>query len=157
MRPVGGSVMRMLAGLWLVAIAGLALLAEALAVGLELDSIHCIVKGDEVCLTGDMMDSYPPATLGAVLPQLDPIGLAVMGLCLVPLAVLAVTRPLRERPVLIAGTLALAALIPWHMLREGGGACDIPLTVNRLQYLAPAIIGAMLSLHFARRHAGRRP
>lgn len=148
--------MRLLAGLWLVVMAGLALLVEALAVGLELDSIHCLIKGDEVCLTGDMMDSYPPATLGVVLPQLDPLGLAVMVLCLMPLAALAVTRPVRERPVLMGGTLALAALIPWHMLRENGGACDIPVEVNRLQYLAPAIIGAMLSLHFARRYAARR-
>ncbi|MDF3604796.1 hypothetical protein PE067_00645 [Paracoccus sp. DMF-8] len=147
--------LRLLSGLWLVVVAGLALLAEALATGLEVDSIHCIIKGDEICPTGDMMDSYPPATLGVVLPQLDPLGLAVMGLCLMPLAVLAVLRPLRERPVLIAGTLVLAALIPWHMIRENGGACDIPVEVNRLQYLAPAIIGALLSLRFARRHAGR--
>lgn len=148
--------MRLLSGLWLAVVAALALLAEALAVGLEIDSIHCIIKGDEICLTGDMMASYPPATLGVVLPQMDPIGLAVMALCLMPLAVLTILRPLRERPVLIAGTLALAALIPWHMLRENGGACDIPVEVNRLQYLAPAIIGAMLSLHFARRYAARR-
>ena len=148
--------MRLLAGLWLAVIAGLALLAEALATGLEIDSIHCIIKGDEICLTGDMMDSYPPATLGVVLPQLDVLGLAVMGLCLMPLAVLAITRPVRERPVLIAGTLALAALIPWHMLRENGGVCDLPVEVNRLQYLAPAILGALLSLRIARRQAERR-
>lgn len=148
--------MRLLAGLWLAVIAGLALLAEALATGLEIDSIHCIIKGDEICLTGDMMDSYPPATLGVVLPQLDVLGLAVMGLCLVPLAVLAITRPVRERPVLIAGTLALSALIPWHMLRENGGVCDLPVEVNRLQYLAPAILGALLTQRIARRHAERR-
>lgn len=148
---------RLAGGIWLAVVAGLALLAEALAVGLEIDSIHCVVRGDELCLSGDMMADYPPASLALALSQLSLVGVGVMGLALLPLALLALRRQGREHQVMIGATVALSALIPVAMLREYRGICDIPVEVNRLQYLAPAIVFTLLAGHIARRAAERWP
>ena len=138
--------------IWLLAAAGLALLNTLLAVGIGMDSLHCVVKGDEMCLHDPaILASYPQASLGAALAGVRPVDLGIMMACLMPPALLTVVQRGAGQWAPVLATVGLAAVIAWHMLREFGGACDIPIEVNRIQYLFPSVIVTLLAYRFAKR------
>ncbi len=145
----------LLGGLWIVVISALALLTTMLAAGLEMDCLHLLVSGDVMCTDPAMLAAYPVGTLRDTFTAIRPLDLAIFAACLLVPGGLTLRHRLHQRWTLMIATVALAAAIPWNLLREYAPPCETPLEVNRLQYLFPAILATMLALHFGRVWAER--
>lgn len=139
-------------GLWLLSVAGLALLFGVVAAGLRQDMALCAAMGG---LQAGLDRLASPVRLSHAMAGLRGADLLVGLACLMPLGVLAARSWGRRQWVLVTATIGFAAMLFAHLAREYGGGC-VPFPDRALMlYLFPAALLSLLAWRIAETLADR--
>lgn len=143
-------------GLWLLSVAGLALVLAMQVAGLRQGIDHCVAQSGLLTMTPEAaLFRYPAPDLSSIFVGTKWADFAVFLLCLMPLAVMAFRSSGRRQWAFVAGTVLFATLVQWNLQREAAGGCSIVDRVEVFIYIAPALICLMLARRFGETFAQR--
>lgn len=135
---------RLWGGLWLLVAAALALLVALVATGLADDVRLCGLDRGHAALPNPM-GLEPGDRLRLAWIGMKPLDLAIAAICVMPLAVLAVTFRGRRQWAAVLASVALSATTLGHLIRESGRVCDSSFQTAMIPYLAPSVIAFLMA------------